>query len=116
LDLPELAKSICNHGQATELPQYELVEVKIPPLLASKDRSRNKLLMQANIVSSYVKKSLLHCKVVSVTDLANKFSEFGLTKSTLCNHLAQVRKQLAKEGYEVSKIKPGTYRIKPQQG
>jgi hypothetical protein len=112
LDLPELAKSICNHGQQAELPQYELVEVKVPTLPPLKNRSRSNLLMQANIVSSYVKKKLLNSKIVSLTDLENKFSDFGLSKSTLYNHLARVRNELKEEGYEVSKIKPGTYRMK----
>ena len=112
LDLSELAKSICNHGKQVELPQYELVEVKVPKEPEIKvARSRKKLLTQANIISAYVKKSFLDSKVVSLSDLETKFSEFGLSKSALCNHITRMRSELKTAGHKVSKIKRGEYRL-----
>lgn len=111
LDLPELARSICNHGKQVEIPQYELLEVKVPKQEIKVSRTRKKLLTQANIISSYVKKAFLNSKVVSLTDLETKFSEFGLSKSALCNHITRMRKELKKEGRKVLKIKRGEYRI-----
>jgi hypothetical protein len=112
MELTELAKSICNHVQQSNLPQYEVVEVKLPNLPEIKvKRSRKKLLAQANLISNYVHKSFLNEEVVSVQDLENKFSEFDLTKAALCNHITKARNKLVKEGYKVSQIKRGTYRL-----
>jgi hypothetical protein len=111
LELTELARSICNHDKQSNLPQYEVVEIKLPKLEIKVNRSRKKLLAQANIISSYVNKSFLSQNIVSLEDLESKFSEFGLSKASLRNHIAQIRKQLISEGYQVSKIKCGQYKL-----
>jgi len=112
LELSDLAKSICNHSKQFDLPQYEVVEIKLPNIPEIKvDRSRKKLLVQANIISSYVNETFLAEKTVSLEDLESKFGEFGLSKSTLCNHITRIRKEWVKKGYSVSKIKRGHYRL-----
>jgi len=112
MELGELAKSICNHGKQNGNPQYEIIEVKLGILPEIKtDRSRKRLLSQANIVSAYVKDMFRKQKIVSLADLENKFSEFSLSKPALCNHIARVRSEMEKEGYTVTKIKRGSYQM-----
>jgi hypothetical protein len=112
MELGELAKSICNHGKQSQNPQYEVMEVKLGPLPELKTgRTRKRLLAQANAVSSYVKDLFRKNKIVSLAVLENKFSEFGLSKPALCNHIARVRSEMAKEGYTISKIKRGSYQM-----
>jgi len=110
LELSELAKSICNHGKQCDLPQYELVEVKLPPYIPAK-KSRQKLLKQANTIAAHVKKLFLDYKTVSLANLESKFSKFGLSKSALCNHISRMRAELKRQGYKVSKIKRGEYKL-----
>lgn len=112
LELDDLAKSICNHGKQPSLPQYETVEIKLTKLPEIKTtRSRKMLLSQANIVSNYVKHTFLEQKVVSLSDLENKFSDFGLSKAALCNHITRTRDELQKKGYTIAKVKRGQYQI-----
>jgi hypothetical protein len=116
MELNELAKSICNHGQQSENLQYEVIEVKLGQLPEIKTtRSRKRLLSQANIVSSYIKDTFRKNKIVSLSDLETKFSEFKLSKPALCNHIARVRSEMEKEGYTVSKIKRGSYQMTKTQ-
>ncbi len=109
LDLAELAKSICSHTLENNLPQYELVEIKIPPY--KKTRTRHKLLSQANIISDYVKQTFFDKKIVSLGDLETKFSDFNLSKSALSNHISRVRKNLEVAGYKISKLNRGKYKL-----
>ena len=110
MELSELAKSICDHGSKPEMPEYEVIEVKLPEIKFVK--SRKQLLTQANIISSYIKDMFRKRKIVSLPDLENKFRKFGLSKPALCNHISRVRIDLKKEGYTVQKIKRGSYQAK----
>lgn len=113
LELPELARSICNHGKQAELPQYEVVEVKKIKLPKGHlARQRKKLLSQANIVYNYVKNKLLKDQSISLSNLESEFKEFGLSKAALCNHMTKVRKELISTGHTVVKLKRGEYKIK----
>ncbi len=107
MELPELAKSICNHGTQSDLPQYEVVEVKLPEVA----NPRKKLLEHANIIYSYVKDNFLQQKIVSLSDLETEFKDFGLSKAALCNHIARVRTELTDKGYSITKVKRGQYRV-----
>lgn len=104
LELPELAKSICDHGIQKELPQYEVV---VPQM---KMNRRQKVLHHANIIHDYVKDNFIAGNIVSLSNLENEFKGFGLSKAALCNHITKVRKELADNGYSVTKVKRGAYR------
>lgn len=112
LELEELARSVCNHGRHVETTEYELVEMKtISPDEVNVARTRKKLLTQANIISSTVKDAFLRGEVVSLCGLENQYSEFGLSKAALCNHIARVKKELADEGHVIVKVQRGQYRV-----
>jgi len=113
-DLEDLAKSICEQRAgllafkgktALPIPQYEVLEVKIP--LTDFLRPRKTQLSRAREISSYIKGRFLESKVVSLRDLEDQFPD--LSKSTLCNHVARAKKELRDKGYNFHKVKAGEY-------
>lgn len=110
LDLDELAKSICSHGNYPK-PDYELEEIKLNEPTIDVKRTRRKLLVQATIIAEYVNNAFMKGEIVSLKDLESKFLEFELSKAALCNHITRSRLELIGKGYIIKKLKKGQYQL-----
>ena len=111
LDIDSLVPAICNASYRPSVrPKYELVEVKIPQK-ARKLAKRAELLGTARKIKAYITDTFLSGGVVSLHELEDKFRGEELSISCLCNHVTRVRKELAKQGKKVVKIRAGEYAI-----
>ncbi len=99
LDLKNLVSAICN-SENFVVPKYQMIKEIYPKL----DHSRDDLLKNAGKIRKHIKNLMLTGNTVSLEVLHSKFEDLNLTKACLCNHLSFVRKELAKEGYNVTKI------------
>jgi hypothetical protein len=108
LELEELAPAICDPEYKKTNAQYEVIETKIE----KKDRSRAETLIIANKVKKHISEQFKKKNVVSLKEVKKKFKQYKLTDATLCNHIRKTKLELEKEGFEVSKLNAGQYRLK----
>jgi hypothetical protein len=109
LELEELAKSICDHHKINNDLSYEVLEIKITPVIPPKTRQEK--LNKAKEIYMHIKSSFLSGDIVSLSSLENKFKSFGLSKATMCNHMARVRKELQSRSHSIIKVRRGQYRL-----
>lgn len=113
LDLAQLAPAICDAGYKQPEPRsYEVLEVKLPQV----KRNRQQILETARSIKQFIKKQFLEQSKVTLKDLAKTLCNYNLTLACLCNHLAQVRKELISEGWQVEKTGGGKYVLKNKTG
>lgn len=112
LTLPDLAKSLCDPNYNLVSPNYELIEKRIGVINAGSSKlPRQKLIAQAQEIRAYIEKALMDGWQVSLENLGEKFAAYNLGDAAIRKHLTFVRLKLAKEGYAVSKIGVGTYKL-----
>ena len=98
LELEELAPALCE--KKSQKATYKVIEVKLKP-----QKTTN-----AKKIQSYIKKSLLNGKIVSIKSLKQRFN--GLTTACLCNNFKLIRNYLTNQGLSIEKIGQGAYRLK----
>ncbi len=106
LDLMSLAPALCDSSFKISKNQIiEIIETKLP-----KDKKkRRSLLQQASEIKGWIKRQFLTGKAVRLKDIKEHYKNYNLTSQAFCNHLADVRKNLESEGFEVRKIGHGSY-------
>lgn len=104
LELKKLAQSICKQDQEGEVKFR-----KIERLYPKARRSRKDILKDAQKIQSFIRRKLVDGKTLSLKDLKEKYKDLNVTDACLCNHFANVRKSLKKEGHDFRKIGAGTY-------
>lgn len=110
LNLAELAPAICDHNYKTiEIPQYELVEVKLP----TQNRPRQNILKIAAKIQKFIHDRLKTGKTISLAELKQRYAE-ELSVPALCNHIRKAKADLEKQGHRIVKI-GGAYRMQPAQ-
>lgn len=104
LSLKSLAQYMCDQDY------NEPMEVdKMKKIFPSKSKSRNSIIKNAEAIKNFIRSNLLSGKSMSLKDLKDKYKELGVTDACLCNHLANTRKMLSKEGHTFKKIGAGKY-------
>ena len=88
LDLQALVPALCN-PEPQERSRYELVSKKV---------KGQTVFQVAKKVRDSVRKDFLAGKVVELNKTHKRFSRYGLSLSTVCNHVSVVRKELAAKG------------------
>lgn len=104
LELKNLAQSICKQEEKGEI-KFK----KIERLYPKAKRSRKNILKDAQKIQLFIRRRLTSGKPLSLKDLKEKYGELGITDACLCNHFANIRKSLTKEGHKFRKIGAGTY-------
>jgi hypothetical protein len=104
LDLKALTAAICNPKYNSD-PEYNQIKRIFP----NSKKQRKLILTEAKVIRQFIKKKFLSGKDVSLKDLKEKYKNQKLTDACLCNHMATVRKELAKEGYKFRKTGAGKY-------
>lgn len=108
LDLSELAPAICDHNyQPVQIPQYQLLEVKLP----IEKRPRQNILKTAAKIQKFIRTRLVAGKDVSLAELRKRYAKEKLSVPALCNHIRRVKSELESQGFRISKIGCGKYRI-----
>jgi len=111
LDLVSLAPALCDTSyEVVNKPVFEVVEVR----LQRTQRERKSLLRQASTVKRWVKKQLLEGEVVQLKDVSRRYKRYGLSLQAFCNHLADVKKELVKDGHNIVRIGHGAYQVQDQ--
>jgi len=87
LEINKLAPAFCDSTYDTN-PDYQVVSQIFPK------KTQSNLTKETNDVRKFIKKTLLSGKPLSLNVLKNKYSELGLTDSTLSKHLLEVKKEL----------------------
>lgn len=113
LTLPDLAKSLCDPNYNVFHTNYELIEKRIGVIsnTGSNKLPRQKLIAQAREIREHIEKVLMDGKQISLENLGQKFAEYNLGDAAIRKHLTFVRLKLAKDGYAVSKVSVGTYKL-----
>lgn len=104
LELKTLANSLCKQDC-----QSEVQVRKIKKLFPKDGKSRKSILNNAQKIQSFIETRLMSGKPLSLKDLKKKYNTLEITDACLCNHFANVRKKLSKNGHEFSKVGAGTY-------
>jgi len=106
LDLSPLAAAISdsNHTQDVE-PKYDIIETKIKKI----QKTRNKLLGNAQKIRAFVRGKFESGDVVSLAEIKKKFSSYRLSSACFCNHISKAKKELEMSGARVAKLGPGKY-------
>ena len=104
MELKSLANAICD-PQYDENPDHK----KIEKLYPKSKKTREDILKDAAKISRFIRRRLLSGKALSLKELKNKYKNYNVTDACLCNHLAAVRKSLAREGHDFNKIGAGKY-------
>lgn len=106
LALKKLAPALCNQQESSDLPKMKVVKRLIPQY----KRSRQDILKAATLIQKFIRNRLASGKPMSLKELKKKYQDkYQMTDACLCNHLSQIRKQLAEEGYIITKIGAGVY-------
>jgi hypothetical protein len=106
LDLSQLAPAICDANYVQSQPvEYEVLEVKV----AQNRRTRKDILRTAKKIKNHIRQKFLGGELVSLQNLAKTFRKHKVTLACLCNHLTQVRTDLAADGRKVIKVGGGKY-------
>lgn len=113
LDLEELAPAVCDANYTNPNLEYKSIEQIYPKVDQKTDekRSRSVLLQAATHIRSFIRHKLLGKEELSLKELKLQFHHYGLTDACFCNHFTFVRKALESDGYIVSKIGGGRYKI-----
>lgn len=107
LDLESLASSVCDPTHAIKPNDIKILEIKI----AKPRRERQQLVKNAGKIQEWIYKEFTWRMALSLKDIRKKFGKLGLTVGCLSNHFAKVRRQLIIEGYQVTKIGQGNYKL-----
>lgn len=104
LETKALTSAICNPTY-DESPQYKSIRKIFP----KSKKQRKSIISDAVSIRSFIQKRFLSGKTVSLKELKDKYKNQKLTDACLCNHMANVRKTLSKEGHKFRKIGAGKY-------
>lgn len=105
LCLEELAPMICDQTKSQAF-NYVILEHKM-----QNQKNRKSSIENANNIRNYIKNELSYGNTVSLKDLKDKYSHYGLSDSCLCNHFKFVRESMEKNGIKLEKTGGGKYRI-----
>ncbi len=108
LDIQQLATMLCAPQKGpNDEPEYILLNTKIPrpgsKLREATGRARKREV--ANRVKSFVEAEFLVGNEVSLKGIRNKFKNYGLSDSTLSNHIRTVKKAMEKKGRKIKGTK-----------
>jgi hypothetical protein len=87
LEINKLAPAFCDSTYNTN-PDYYVLSQIFP------EKTKSNLIKETNDIRDFIKKTLLNGKPISLNSLKNKYSEYGLTESSLSKHFLEVRKEL----------------------
>jgi hypothetical protein len=117
LDLDDLAKSICSQTEDKQA-EYDVLEVKLSAPVRETSENRESKLKKAKEVIDQIKTDLRSGKTISLADLESKFPD--VAKSSLTNYFTRARRELASQGNNIRREKPGFWRVanelKPDHG
>ncbi len=102
LELKNLVVALCDPEYTCDITYSETARL-FPEL------GRDKILKNAEMIQSFIRKRLLGGKTVSLKELKEKYEKLKITDACLCNHLSTVRKALIREGRIVEKVGAGAY-------
>lgn len=106
MKLEELANAICNPAYQSRL-DYKIIKKLYP----NPKTGRSDLLKNAFKIRQHIRQTLIKGQSISLKDLRENYKQFNLTDACLSNHLSITRKELAKEGYRIKRLKAGSYKI-----
>jgi hypothetical protein len=107
LDLITLAPAICDSSYEVQNPPIlEVVEVK----LTRTKRQRKTLRRQATTVKKWIKDQLLAGNIVKLAEVKKKYQRYKLTLQAYSNHLREIRRDLATQGFQVDRVGHGMYK------
>ena len=106
VSLKQLSTAFCSNVQ--KMPQCKTLSQIYP----EPNRKRSAILGEARKIRSFIQKQLLDGRIVSLKNLKVKYKNYKLTDACLCNHMAIIRKGLAKDGYSFKKTGAGAYCLK----
>jgi hypothetical protein len=108
LDLPTLAKSLCDESYRS--PDVSFVK-SVNKLNVNKgvSKTRSDLVQNAQKIRHYIRTTLESGKTLSASTLYKKFS--NLSASCLSNHITAVCQEMRKTGIKVERLRPGLYKI-----
>jgi hypothetical protein len=106
LELKALTVALCDPNYKSN-HEYTIIETIYP----KNKRDRQSILEEAKLIKTFIRNTLISGKQISLKDLKENFQKYELTDACLCNHLANVRKTMTKEGFTFKKISAGNYCI-----
>lgn len=104
MSLEKLATAICNPQHKKNI-EFEKIKKIYPEI----DKNRSGIIKNAAKINKFIRDCLLSGEPISLKDLKNKYKNYNITDSCLCNHLNNTRKKLIEEGYEFVKVGAGKY-------
>lgn len=110
LELPDLAKMICNQ-KPVECPPYDILETKLPST-KELDTNRQEKIKKTREITNFIRAELLGGKIVSSPELEQKYPE--TKKGSISNYITRTKRELQAQGHHIVKVKPGCYRIAPE--
>jgi len=111
-ELEDLATKFCDQNFKTPTTDYKELEVLYPDPATNIAKTRAQILADAKQIKKFIKERFCKKGRVSLKDLKSQFEALCVTDSCLSNHLASVRKELAKEeGASFNTLAKGTYEL-----
>jgi hypothetical protein len=121
LKLDQLPEALCNMQYKLDVPYTDLgrivplgskptVENKVPPPIGL-EYTRQTVRQRRSAIRSAIRERFLAMETVSLNDLCDEFEDQNTSRSSMTNHLSQVRNRLSEEGYTVQRVAVGSYRI-----
>lgn len=113
--LHHFAKAVSEGNHQNDI-QFEIIESKnVKPLVEIKKITpvkKDNVREQAQKIRSYIYQSFKDGECISIRKVKSHFEECDLTDSAYSQHISRVRRDLNKKGYQISRIKKGTYKLK----
>jgi len=110
LELAPLAKAFSNPSYVLKGTFKKLDNIRANSKAVENDKHNMRNV--AAEIKQYIHDKFTNGESVSLKHIAEHFNKLQLTKACFCNHIAQVKKDLEKEGFEIKKVSSGTYSIK----
>lgn len=109
LNMEQLCKAFCNQNYKSQ-SEYR----KVKKLFPNTQKTRKEILKEAQEIQSFIMETFAKGESLSLKELNDKYKNCNLTSSCLCQHMARVRSQMRKDGFDFIKIGAGNYKLKQQ--